>query len=66
MRENLAAKSFALSLILNRLEIICKVLRGNLHPLVQGGGSAAGYLTERSDEGLRGHFFYLPLCGNGG
>jgi hypothetical protein len=42
MRENLAAKSFALSLILNRLEIICKVLRGNLHPLLEGEGVPKG------------------------
>jgi hypothetical protein len=66
MREDLGAKSFQQALIPKGLKIICKVLRGNLHPLVQGGGSAAGYLTERSDEGLRVHFFYLPLCGNGG
>ena len=38
MRENLGAKSFQQALIPNELKIICKVLRGNLHPLLEGGG----------------------------
>jgi hypothetical protein len=71
MRENLAAKSFALALILNWLEIICKVLRGNLHPLLEGGGGTqrgykpGGYLTDWLMR-LGVHFFYLQVCANGG
>jgi hypothetical protein len=34
MRENFGAKSFQQALIPNGLKIICKVLKGNLHPLL--------------------------------
>jgi hypothetical protein len=38
MREDLKAKGFQQALIPNGLKIICKVLRGNLRPLVEGVG----------------------------
>jgi hypothetical protein len=34
MREILGVKSFQQALIQNGLKIICKVLKGNLHPLL--------------------------------
>jgi hypothetical protein len=38
MQENLKAKSFQPALIPKGLKTICKVLRGNLRPLVEGVG----------------------------
>jgi hypothetical protein len=38
MWENFGPRDFQQPLITNGLQIICEVLRGNLHPLVQGDG----------------------------
>ena len=42
MRENFGAESFQQALIPKGLKIICKVLRGNLHPLLEGEGVPKG------------------------
>jgi hypothetical protein len=49
MRENFGAKRFQQALIPNGLKIICKVLKGNLHPVLSGGGSPGGRTGQMSD-----------------
>jgi len=49
MWENLGPKSFQQALIPNELEILCKVLRGNVYPTGVGGvHRPGGLLTEQT------------------